>query len=263
VRWWRDVRVRLRCRWEPLRQPRHAQRASNVSLQLVRLQLTDNCSSGAADFHARAAACSVGLRFLYRTRTATLPLTLTPLGPVPVPGLLTYGSTVYAGDVASSVRWHQGTGSTRHCNVSRVTKCRACLRILLGATSGVGECRCGTADRHAQQASDGIGGWRYDRCHGACGASRLACAHAVPQTAAQPPRSRLSGCGVVRGRTTRPSTSPCWRTPRRRRMKGCSHCGPSRSFVHLRRVWCRARRGAIAHGVPRAAAAVTRRTFGS
>jgi hypothetical protein len=49
-----------------------------------------NCSSGAADLHARAAAaCTVGLRFLYRTRTATLPLTLAPLVPVPVPGQLT------------------------------------------------------------------------------------------------------------------------------------------------------------------------------
>jgi hypothetical protein len=50
------------------------------------------------------------------------------------------------------------------------------------------------------------------------------CADAVPPTVAQPPRSRLSGCGAVLGRTTRPSTSPCWRTPRRRRMKDCSRC---------------------------------------
>jgi hypothetical protein len=83
-----------------------ARRASNVSMQIARLQalaagrgalnttilfhlcvytacmlggVAGNCSSGAADFHARAAACTVGLRFLYRTRTATLPRT-------PVPG---------------------------------------------------------------------------------------------------------------------------------------------------------------------------------
>jgi hypothetical protein len=93
-----------------------AQRASNVSMQIARLQalaagrgalnttvlfhscvytacvlggVAGNCSSGAADFHARAAACTVGLRFLYRTRTATLPLTWAPLVPMPVPGQLT------------------------------------------------------------------------------------------------------------------------------------------------------------------------------
>jgi hypothetical protein len=159
VRWWRDVWVRLRCRWEPLRQLRHAQRASNVSLQIVRLQLTDNCSSGAADFHARAAACSVGLRFLYRTRTATA---------ADVDASWTSARARAAHLRLNSLRWRRRFqcplaprhSSTQRCNVSRVTKCRTYLRILLGATSGVGECRCGTADRHAQQASDGIGGWR-------------------------------------------------------------------------------------------------------
>jgi hypothetical protein len=73
----------------------------------------------------------------------------------------------------------------------------------------------------------------------------------VPQTAAQPRRSQLSGCGAVPGRTTRPSASPT-----------APAVGHRARLGHLRRVWCRARRGAIPHDVSRAAA-VTRRTFGS
>jgi hypothetical protein len=83
----------------------------------------------------------------------------------------------------------------------------------------------------------GVGGFGLTskRCSRKIGAMELAgllasrCADAVPPTAVQPRRSRLSGCGAVLGRTTRPSTSPCWRTPRRRRMKDCSRCAPSRS----------------------------------
>jgi hypothetical protein len=107
------------------------------------------------------------------------------------------------------------------------------------------------------------------RCSRKIGAMELAgllasrCADAVPQTAAQSPAFAALGLRSSAGPDYAAIDFPCWRTPRRLRMKACSRCGHRARLGHLRRVWCRARRRAIAHGVPRAAAAVTRRTFGS
>jgi hypothetical protein len=73
------------------------------------------------------------------------------------------------------------------------------------------------------------------RCSRKMGAMELAgllasrCADAVPPTAAQPPAFAALGLRSSAGPDYAAIDFPCWRTPRRLRMKACSRCAPSRS----------------------------------